>query len=461
MRARGQFLSAVLLVALVTMGAVYLQDMVGPRSEVTAATVLAPSGAWFCPHGGGEGWTTSLQVANPGTAPVQIRVTGIGTGKPSPPEELTVAPGTEVRVPAPAGQRASSTTVEYFGGWVAAGWLTHAGGGQSGVAAEPCLPHASGRWLLPDGSAERNQDDYLVVMNPFSAEAVFTVTLFTAKRPAPITPSEWTNVVLKPHRSQAFRLNPVALGEATVSALVQAKVGRVAASTLGLSDPGGVRSSVGVPGTPPTSSILPGAFDQGATDLVVMDPTERPAALQATVLGREGPQAIANLEDSSTNASSAVTYPVTTEGPSALVVPSPPGVAVARRTSGVASDQGSTTGAGTPAAAWVVLPAVAGSPSHPGMVLVNPADAPVHVTLSYLPADEGTVPAPVTLQVPPRSSVAAPKHFLEAKPMSAVLAAASDGTFVPAAASYSLGIRGVAGYAVSLGVAIPPAWVPR
>jgi hypothetical protein len=37
---------------------------------------------------------------------------------------------------------------------------------------------------------------------------------------------------------------------------------------------------------------------------------------------------------------------------------------------------------------------------------------------------------------------------------------ADDGTFVPAAASYSRGREGFATYAVALGIQIPAAWIP-
>ncbi|HEX9123593.1 MAG TPA: DUF5719 family protein [Actinomycetota bacterium] len=461
MRARGQLLSAVLVVALVVAGGVYLQDGIGPRSFAAPPLPEAPSGAWFCPHGGGTDWEVTIEVANPGPTPVRVRVTRLGSGKPSSPDVLTVAPDTELQLPAPAGERGSSTMVEYFGGWVAAGWVAHAGGGEGGVAAEPCLSGGGRRWLVPDGTAEENQDDYVVVMNPFAAEAVFTLTLYTTRRPAPITPGDWTNVVLRPHRSEAFRLNPKALGESTVSTLIDVKVGRVATSSLGVSGLGGIRSSVGIEGPPPTTSILPGGFDQGATDLVVMDPTEEAASVQALLLSKDTSQAVPSLVESSTNPGSAATYPVTTEGPSALVVRSPAGVAVARRSLGVTSDQGSTSGTGTPGQAWVILPAVAGPPTHPGLVLANPGTEPVEVTLSYLPAAEGPVPSPVTVQVPAGRVLGPPRSFLEAKPFSAILAVAPGGTFVPAAASYSLGREGYATYAVSLGVPIPEAWIPR
>jgi hypothetical protein len=65
----------------------------------------------------------------------------------------------------------------------------------------------------------------------------------------------------------------------------------------------------------------------------------------------------------------------------------------------------------------------------------------------------------VTVTVPPRRTATAPAEFLEAEPEAAVLAIASSGTVVVAAASYSLGREGSATYAVALGIPIPDRWL--
>jgi hypothetical protein len=460
MRARGQALAALAVVVVVTAAAVYLQRDVGPRVPAPGPSGVAVSGGWFCPHGGGPDWSATLEVANPGSEPVQIRVIGLTSGKPSPSQAFTVEPGTELLVPAKAQGRGASSAIEYFGGWVAAGWLAHAGGKEKGVAAEPCLPEAGQRWYLSDGTTREHQDAYVVVMNPFATEASITLTLYTDDGKV-ITTDAWTNVVLRPERSEAFRLNTTALGYGTVSVLVEAKVGRVAAASLGISDLGGVRASDGYLGEPPTRILLPGGFDQGRTELVVMDPGEGKAQLEGTLLGSDGPQPLPGFQEAAVGGFSAQTLPVSTEGPSTLDIRSSTGVVIARRTYGTVAGQASTGGTTSPAAAWIVLPAVAGSPSHPGLVLANPGDQPVDVTLSCLPTGEmPSVPAPVTVEVPPGATIAAPRAFVEASPSSAVLAVAAAGAFVPAAASYSLGRNGVATYAVSVGVPIPDAWIP-
>ena len=459
MRSRGQVVSALLVLAVVAAGGVYLQREVGPRALAAGPVGVAPSGAWFCPHGGGTDWQVTLELANPGPNPVGVKVTELSGGKPSKPASFTVEPGTELQIPEAANARGASSMIEYFGGWVAAGWVAHAGGGETGVAAEPCIPQAGGVWYLPDGTTRENEDAYVVVMNPFAVTATISIVLYTDDG-EPIRTGAWTNLVLKPHRSEAFHVNANALGYGTVSAVVDAATGRVVAATLGVSGLGGLRSSVGVLGDLPRQVILPGGFDQGRTDLVIMNPVGSRPTVTGAVLSADASQAIASLGQEGPNAASTQTYPVTTNGPSTIVLQSSSGVAVARRSYGVVSDQGSTEGASAPARAWVILPAVAGYPSHPGLVLANPGTESAEVTLSFLPAGTGPMPAAVTVVVPPGRTVAAPKAFVEAKPFAAVIAVASSGTFVPAAASYSLGREGFATYAVSLGVPVPEAWAP-
>ena len=57
------------------------------------------------------------------------RLTSSGRRRaPSPADTVTVPPAGEVRVEAPASERGSSSYVEYFGGWIAAGWVARGGG---------------------------------------------------------------------------------------------------------------------------------------------------------------------------------------------------------------------------------------------------------------------------------------------------------------------------------------------
>lgn len=453
---RAQALTAAIVVALALGGAVYADREVGTRALGGGSAARTASGEWFCPHGGGIDWEVELEIANPGVAPATIRVRSMGQGRPAPAETLTVEPGSLLRVPVPAEGRERTTAVEWFDQWVAVGWVAHAGGNEGGVAAEPCSPAAGGTWFMPDGTSETKENkDHVVVMNPFSRDAVFSVALLSDRPPVRL--GGLTDVVLRPHRSFVVRLNEVVLGERTVSAVIEVSVGRVVAGSLGVSTTGGIRSAVGYLGQPPQTLVFPGGADAGRAELVVMSAGLERVGLVGELLEKEAEQPFAGLADSAPPAESGRTYPTTTAGPtSVLFTADGSGVAATRRTFGVVSDQASTNG-GEPAAAWLVLPAVSGSPSNPSLVLANPGAEPVEVTLSYLaPATT----SPVTLTIPPLRTATAPKAFVEAAPAGAVLAVASFGTFVPAAASYSRGREGFATYAVALGVPIPERWVP-
>jgi Family of unknown function (DUF5719) len=452
---RLQTLLAILVPVALIAGAAYAQRELTPRS-FEALERPESSGAWFCPHGGGpQGWDVQLQVANPGTRTATIRVRPLGNDNPGEPETLEVEPGAFVRVPVPGDDRGSASVVEWFGQWVAVGWLADAGGEETGVAAEPCGSAAGDRWLLPDGVTETEDDEaYLVVMNPFAREAVFSVTLLGRREP--VQHSSTTDVALRPFRSTAFRLGGILSGEPTVAAVVDVSVGRVAAASLGLTVSGGIRSALGYLGTPPANLTFPGGGDAGRTQLPVMNASSTleggRVSVNGEILGKgQPPQAFAGLAESSLPPMSARTFPATTSVPSSVrVTVSGQRMAAVRRTFGTVSDQAAVTGA-EPASSWVVLPTVAGSPSHPGLFLANPGTEPAEVTLSFLS------PGPdqqVTVTVPPRSTAEAPDRFLSVAPEVGVLATAESGTFIPASASYSLGLEGFAGFAVALGIPI-------
>lgn len=454
---RLQPLIAVLVLVGSVAAATYADRELAPPTYEAGTDGPAVSGSWSCPHGGGpEGWEVSLQIANPGPEVATVRIRTLGAQRSSDaPQTLQLDPGAFTRVSVPADARGRSSWVEWFGQWVAVGWVAHAGGEEGGVAAEPCAESAGGRWLLPDGSTEvEGNEEFVVVMNPFSREAVFSLSLLS-ERKEPVQQGELTDVVLKPFRSVAFHLNDVVLGERTVSTLVEASVGRVAAASLGVSGTGGIRSALGYLGQPPSDLTFPGGADAGRTELVVMsagaEGTQR-VQLAGDILGPDGPVPFAGLAEANLPPGSGRTFPATTAGASAVALSvTGDDVGAVRRTYGVVSDQAAVTGA-EPAARWIVLPAVAGAPSLPGLVLSNPGSEPAVVTLSYLqPGPAETV----EVTVEPGTTLQAPKEFRLLAPDVAVLAEASSGTFVPAAASYSLGREGLAAFAASLGIPVP------
>ena len=133
---------------------------------------------------GTRGWEVFLQVANPGDRPATLHVRTLGSGRPQPAETFEVDPGAFLQIPVEAAGRGRSHVVEWFGQWVGVGWLAHAGGGEGGVAAEPCAPTAQAHaGSFPDGTTETEGDhDYVVVMNPFAREAVLSLSLLSERR---------------------------------------------------------------------------------------------------------------------------------------------------------------------------------------------------------------------------------------------------------------------------------------
>ena len=452
-RGRGQGLLTIAAIAIIVGGGFAFQRGLGPRARGPAPTGTVRSGAWFCPHGGGpKDWKATLYLANPGSGPVSARLSELSGKRPGSPKDVTVPPGATVAVSVPAVGREASTYVEYFGGWVAAAWVAQGGAGEIGVGAEPCAPTAERSWFAADGTTEQGEDAYLVVMNPFAVDAVFDVVLLTTKR-APIRNSKLTNRVLRPGRSVAFRLNAFAEGDAAVGAEVDATLGRVAVSSLGISRDGGVRSVIGA--TQTTSQMyLPVGAGAGQTILDLMAPGEEQVALGATLLSGDAPLPAGGLTEASVNPTSAKAYPVTTSGPSSIsVVAQSSGAFVATlRAVGVGNDDAATGGGPSPSSDWVVLPAIAGEPAKPGLVLVNAGNASVTVTLHALMPEGGTSPQDVTMTIKAGSVGRAPKEFLDRTHDAAIQVRSVGGDVIAMAASTSLGVEGRSTFALAMGV---------
>ena len=457
MRSRSQILAATIVVLAVALGGNVLDRSVGTKPEPALRSGEADSGVWYCPHGGGQkDWTVTLEIANPGERPSTVRVSSFGDHKPSAGDTYDVAPGTTLAVPAEAVGRGAASMVEYFGGWVAVGWVSHAGGGETGVAAEPCTDHTASRWFAPDGETTQGQDAYLVVMNPFSARAVFDVVLFTKDR-APVRASDLTEVLVAPGRSVALSLNDKALDEAAVGAEVDVTRGRVAVSSLGVGSVGGIRSAIATSDDQALRTFLSAGSAGDLSTVIVMEPSLSQTRFDATLRNPAQPGPAGGLTEQAQPGQSAQTYPVTVSGPSSVEVTTTGGapVVTALRVAGPTNDPGATAEATAPASSWVVTPTVACDPNVPGLVLVDPGTTAARVTLHALPDGEGAVPRDVTVVVPAGRAIGAPARFLSVDPTAAVLVTASGGTILASGSSSSCGKEGIAGFAVASGIPVP------
>jgi hypothetical protein len=493
MRSRSALLTVVVVVALLAGGGWVLQHQAGPKqaraldgADSVGGADDAPSGAWYCPHGGGKGWTGQVAITNPGDTDVTVRVASMSHRGLQPATTLTVRAHSRTEVVVPAGQREASTEIEYFGGWVAAGWVVSApgtpagapspgpasptpeptgtGGGtgesgspsqpavEEGVGADPCANGAGRTWYLPDGSTIQGQEDYVIVMNPFASEASFQVS-FVAEARVVAAPGE---ITVPGGQSVAIHANKDDLGDQTVAAVVTAGIGRVVAASLGIDDAGGVRSDIGVP-TLVGDPVIPGAGDAGGTEIPFLNPSKSGITYGVDFLGADGRHlALPHTQKVGPNASRTETLTATGPGAVSLVASGGAKVAAARRTLGIRGDEGSTT-AFAPAHAWLLTSPATDNSDSTEVALANTGASPVTVTLTGITDAGPLASAPVTVTVPPDSSVPSPAGFLEGTALASVLAVSDGGPFTAVMTATS---KTRSAYAVGAGVPIPPQWVP-
>lgn len=476
MKARGQGVLTVVVAGVVAIGVLSL-DRLGPRQPSGAVPATATSATWLCPHGGGKGYEGTVFVANPGDAPVTARVTELDSGAAARASEVLVPPGAQVEIDVSASERSASTFVETFGGWVGVGWLIRGAEGEGGVGAEPCAAEAGRDWVSAAPTTGEGDDAYLVVMNPFDTDAVFDVALFSSDR-APVRHAKLTDVTVKPRRSAAIRLNLFAQGEVGLGVSLEVSSGRVAASTLVVSEGRGI-GSVLASAAPAQRQVLLTSSGVGRSVLAVAVPTvvDDPATVTATAtpqpLGQLGstfaatlrsqdpPQPAGGLVDQAQEPESAATYPITTTGASAvdLVVNQGAPLVAALRTAGVGRDGGATAGSVAPASSWVVTPTVAGDPARPGLLLLNPGESPATVTITSIPA-EGAAPSETTVTVPEGSVAVVGREFLEGVGAASLLVIAEGSPVVALGASTSLGNDGLSLLGLAAGVPIPQTDTP-
>ncbi len=454
-RGRSQGALALVFAAAVVAGGVGLDRGLGVRAPAPAPGSSTDSGAWLCPHGGGPGWEGRLYLANPGTRPSTVRVSTMTQKSSAPVRTVTVDPGTTTEVTVPASAREASTYVEYFGGWVAAGWLTVTSTPQgTGVGAESCAPATdASTWYTANGSTPKGAKATLVIMNPYGSNAIFDVVLFAADR-APVHESVLTDVVLKPHRSMFVPIQTILPLEPAVGSEIDVHAGRVGVASVDASVQNGVGAILGT--TAQVSSLtVPLLGGSGQRSLSLIVPGAAGARFDGSNLGETASQPAGGLSGVAQDPQTSQAYAVATSGASGLRLVEQVGSTGTFVASVASMGEGSdfaATGGAAPAGQWVVLPTVAGDPSKPGLVITNPGTQPVSVTLHALSA---AGPNDVTVSISAGSSASAPVGFLTAAGNVGILIAAPTGQVIAAGASESLGIKGIAGYAIAAGVPVP------
>jgi hypothetical protein len=480
------FVAAICAVGLVAAGVVL--ERVGPAPVLAGSAQDPVSGAWSCPHGGGEGWRVWISVTNPGSAPIEVRMTTAAGGAATPTASTVVEPSTlqyfEVGAPIPG----SATVVEYLGGTIAAGTVVMPKDG--GLAAEPCIGSPGSHWHVAEASTLRGETANLVVHNPYAAQAVVDVVLTTGERQ--IRHGRLQGVVLGPLDAKAFDLHNLALGEAALGATVVAVQGRVAVASV-IDSSGGIRSSLGVP-APATDWILPGLGQE--TDVVVRALPDRDAPVSAEFHTADGPVPALDLEAVSAGTAEAFGFQaveggilVQSDGPSPMIAgrrmvieaPAPPPPADEEEKEGASSkdrdrkgsdegkgrgdsgkgsgggpnrreeeeeppaeppatDEAATSGAPIPASRWLVPPA-SGPDGFPSVLLLqNPGGTELTASVTLI-GTGGPIGEATSVQVPPRSTVRVP---IENGPAAALVegdgVVAAQATLAPDAFAVVLGV---------------------
>jgi hypothetical protein len=453
-RVRRRLGSMAALVAVVVGSGFALQRGLGPRAAPSARAEGGRSGAWFCPHGGGDGWKAWVWITNPGPDDVLVRVTTFGARGTLARSSFAVPSQRQAERAVPAVERGAATEVEYFGGWVAASAVVRSGE-MGGSAAERCAPDPSRQWFVPDGTTAGGDSSFLVLMNPFGQDASFDVAITTDRRPA-VRPGVLSPFVVKAGTSAALSLGDFVLqapDEHLVTAEVHLRLGRVVAGGLTVSA-SGLRAETAIP-APATAWTLPAAGYAAPSDLALMNPGGRRADLEILAQGQAAQRALSGVGDLSLAPGQVRLLDLSSTTDSGIVVRSTNHVPVVA-TRRLASDRGdlaTAPGAATAASRWVVLPGTAPNGGRVLLVIENPGATAADVTLVLI-ARDGPVAAPAIdrLTVGPARTVAVDLSEATGPRPISIVVTARGGTVVAGAASYPAGGDG---FGVTLGEPMP------
>lgn len=449
-RFRGRLIGVAALAALVGGTGFALQHAAGPRGAPPGSAEPSRSGAWFCPHGGGDGWRGWVAITNPNAHPVQVRLTTFADHGGRAGSTFEVPGMRQVYRAVPADGPSAATEVEYFDGWVGAAAVLEPDSPGGRIAAERCVSGPHQTWFVADAETGRGTTSYLVVMNPFSQDAAFDVTLQTDKRSA-IGPGPLTPYVVPRGRSAALRLNDFLLegpDEHVLAVQVRVKIGRVVAGGLTISADG-VRAEAAAP-SPVARWVVPAGRDAGSSTLDIFNPTTRRADLSIVVQGDSRQRLVSGVEGLSIGPGEASSFDPGASAGLGVVVESTNQVpiVVARREVGEQGDPASMGGATGGAGRWLVMPGLPPSGGRGLLLLENPGRTAVHVSLGFIGrtgpprvASVGSLTVPAGRMVVVDLSAAT-----GAKPITVVVAT-RGGTIVAASASYSRG----GGYGATLG----------
>jgi hypothetical protein len=449
-RIRPRVVGVVLMALAVVATGVFLDRTVGARATGSGSVAAEPTGAWFCPHGGSPGWHAWVVVTNPGPSTVRLRLTQTALGRVRSVAMFTVEPLHQAYREVSAEEPSDVATVEYFGGWVGAGVIVRSDS-PAGLAAERCEPSPRHTWFLLDQTTGAGDSSFVVVMNPFAADAAFDLVMRTEQRK--IAPSALSPMVLKARSSLAIRVNDYALegpGEQTVTVEVDQRIGRVVAGGF-VRSAGGIRAETGS-AQPAQSTMLPATGFVGRPDVILFNPQTDPADVSVLSSGRTGQRVVSGATSVSLGPDQVRTLVFSNFPGSSAVVRSDnkQPVVAAMRVSGPQGDPATVVGATDAARSWLVLPSTPPTGGKAFLVIQNPGRAGLKLSVALIGPDGPIVSSrfSAVLVRPGETTSLALAGLAKGGPVSAVIRG-EGGTFVAAMASYG---RGGVGYAVTLGL---------
>ena len=448
---RGPLIVTLLVVALAALLLGNASASTTPAVDEGDAAAMPPAGvrsaAWFCP-GAPTGFKTSderLTISNTGDTPTDVAITVYPDGGGAPVTKPVTVPAATVQTLARADLGAAGpVVVEVFGADVAVETSIET---PNALAMTPCASRAADHWFFTAGETPRGVAQWLVVNDPFAADAKVDILLRTNEG---LRQPEALQGVDVARRSRAIiPIHDYAVRQALVSVEVRARVGHVVATqTLVYTDASGPRGVAVTSGATETADewwFADGTTADGIRDAVVLTnpgPTDTQVDVQGYPDGELalGPVTVALPRDSvlrvpigGCRGGAAPCVPVPARTSYALQVRADEGAPIAAevvRRGGTAQQSygdAVSTGVTEAASSWVFGRSRAGGERSAFLAFATPG--PSEARVSIVAAREGKTVRPKQLQnlrVPPGRRVAVQLARIAELPRDAALVITSD-----------------------------------
>lgn len=365
-----------------------------PGLEVPPPETL--SAAWYCAEGtsnrGGRADETVF-LANAGELAVQATVTVL-RGEEKPARQSVEVPArarVSVKISDIVRTEDPGVVVEVFGGNVA---VEHQLAGSGDIATAPCARRPAAQWFFAGGTTVKGTQDHLALLNPFEDDALVDITFFTEEGVE--VPDALQGLILPPRTRVTVPVHEHVLRREIAAAEVTARNGRIVAersvSIPGGGDQRGLAVWHGATEVASDWSFPEGRIRKGLTeDLWILNPSQLDTEVEVLVRP-DGDQVVAPVPVP-VPARSAVSYSVgelLERGGHALrvsAVGSEDVVVVVEIASGdPAPRRGYAVYPGIvePAAKWLFPAGSADEEFDEWIVVENPSDEEVTVSISVL-----------------------------------------------------------------------------